>query len=786
MSRPAHRPAPRRRATGQPAHPLTAALVALLVLLLTATSALAAAVLGAVPAAAAPGDPTPPSPPGATTAPGSTAPVSTAASTPIQVDLVAVSPPAPVPTALEQPVSITAILTNVSATTYSRIQVLLDRGAPIVQRVLLHEALAEAPSTDLYTADQEPVLLPAALAPGASASVTFVTTPEAMGLFNNGVYPYDLVAAGTIGTGPFREVGRASLLVPSLYTAPLTPLSVSWLWPLIDVPHVLPDDLLATSSGARFANDDLAASVRPGGRLDRALQVVEAVTPTVRMTLVIDPQLINELLLMGEGYTVALGGVAPVEGAGGEAARLWLARLKAVAGEHDLVLTGLADPDLDSVAAGGLPRTGPLSAAMAQRISSALGAPYRTDLIWPIDETLSQPSADLALSSGAGSVLLRDSALSGGTRPDMGSSSGGTTGEVRGLSDTALTPLAISGSTTSAGAGVVLDSSLRRRVIEATEAAQVRGAGDTTPLTADDDAATAATRVQALISELAMWPLAGAAGGGYVALAPDRAVDPDALAAAAAILATASIGWTTVTPVREAVQTAPRIARGALAESMGASGLDSSIVSAVRAADSGLRAAADLLGPAGSSSLATAQAALGVATSSAWREDPGPGLAYARFADAAARSVVTGVTVVTPDNASYSLSSENSPLIITVRNDLEFAVSIRLKVNPATAAANGFRADDIGVQVIEAGTARTLQIPAHFERSGRFEVVAQLATETGAPLGDPVRLSVLCTAYGTVALTITVAAFALLLLLLLFRGVRGLRRAHRARSAVGA
>ena len=768
----------------------------MLALLLTAVPAagalvalVAVAVASAPAATAAPGDPAPGgAPPSSAPTAGST-PAAGAAPvrpvTPIQVDLVAVSPPTPTAAALEQPVSITVVLTNVGDATYSRVRVGLDRGAAIVQRVLLHEAIASAPATDQFSANQEPVLAPGPLAPGASASVTYVTTPEAMGMFVNGVYPYDLVAEGTIGGGPFRELGRASLLVPSLYTPPAAPLSISWLWPLIDVPHVAPEDLLATG-GATFRNDDLAASVRSGGRLDRALQVVEAVTPAVRMTLVIDPQLINELLLMGEGYDVA-SGAGTVAGGGSEAARTWLARLKAVAGSHDLVLTGLGDPDLDSIAAAGLPRGGQLSAALAQRISTALGAPYRTDLIWPVAETLTQAAADAVLSSGvAGSVLLRDTALSGGTRPDTSASAGGMPGEVRGLSDSTLSPLTISGSTTAAGAAVVLDSSLRRRVIQATEASQIRTAGTVSQLAPPADTATAATRIQALVAELAMWPLAGAAAGGYVALAPDRDVDADATAAAAAILATAAAGWARVEPLREAVQTAARIPRGALPEAMSAPGLDTAVISAVQDADRRLSAAEDLLGAESLASLAPARAALVAATSAGWRDDPDPALAYAFFAASAAQDIVGGVSVVTPDNASYSLSSENSPLIITVRNDLEFPVSVRLAVSPATAAASGFRADDIGVQVIEAGTARTLQVPAHFERSGRFEVVAQLATESGVPLGEPVRLSVLCTAYGTVALTITIAAFALLLLLLLFRGVRGLRRAHLARAAARA
>lgn len=704
------------------------------------------------------------------------------APTPVRVELVAVSPSAPTASDILQPVSITAILTNLSDTEYSRVRVVLDRGAPIVQRVLLHDALGDPPTTTLYSANQDPVVLPAPLAPGASASVAYVTTPEAMGLFINGVYPYDLVAQGAIGAGPYREVGRAPLLVPSLYYPPTAPLSVSWVWPLIDVPHLAGTDVLVTKD-AEFTNDDLAASVRSGGRLDRALRVVEAVTPAVRMTLVIDPGLLNELLIMSTGYTVPGSSGAPTPGAGGDAAKSWLARLKAVAGQHDVVLTGLADPDLDSIAAAGLPRSGPVSTALAERISTALGTPYRTDLVWPVEETLTRVAADSALGAGAAAILLRDTALNGGTHPDTTTSAGSIVGEVRGLSDTAFTPLAVTGSTTATGTGVVLDSSLRRRVIEATDASQIRTAGDR--LGADSTSTkTAGVRVQNLLSELSLWPLNNAAAGGSVVLAPARRVDPDATAAAAAILATASTGWTQIVPVREAILAGTRIDRGGLSSTEARGGLDPTLVSAVRAADTDLAAAAQLLGSTPGTTLAAAQAALTQATSSAWRGNPGPGIAYAESASSTAQGIIGGVVVVTPDNASYSLSSENAPLIITVRNELAFPVSIKLLVTQAAAVA-GFRAEDIGVQVIEANTSRTLRIPAHFQRSGRFEVVAQLATETGAPIGDPVRLSVLCTAYGAVALTITVAAFVMLLLLLLFRGVRGLRRAHSARSDQG-
>jgi hypothetical protein len=757
-----------RAAAGRRARRLLSAVVA-------GATAIGLAALPVAPAAAAPGDPTT-SPP----------PRIGAAATPLQVDLVAVSPPSPDASQLEAEVAITVVLTNTSDTDFDAVRLSLERGAPIVQRVLLHDALADPPATEqLYTEPQE---APGPLPAGASASITYRTTAPAMGLFLDGVYPYDLVAQGRIGMGPYREVGRSPAVVPTFVRQPPAALSLSWVWPLIDVPHVSGSDAMG-GADPLFLDDELAASIRSGGRLDRALQVVEAVAGRVRMTLVIDPALVNELLLMSEGYRVQVGAGRTVEGTGSDDAAAWLARLKIVASQHDLVLTGYADPDLDAVAAHGLPQSGPMSPQLAERVSSALGAPYRTDLVWPAHEALTQAAADMALAAGATGILLADTALSGGTQPDSGTGSSGLAGEVRGLTDSALSPLVMSGTNTPAGAAVVLDSSLRRRVIDATEAAAIRPAG--APARAGgsggvvDARQPAGARVQALIAELAMWPLNDAAAGGYAVLAPERDVDADAAGAAAAILATASTGWTTVTTVRSGLQSAARIDRGGLDGPDGAAGaqLPASLIQAVQGAQAQLGTAAQMLGSAADAALAGARGALVLASSSAWRGDPDGGLRYAGEADAAARAITGGVSVITPDNASYSLSSENSPLILTVRNDLDLPVSVKLLVTPASSSVSGFRADDIGVQVIEPGTSRTLQIPAHFERSGRFEVQAQLTTADGQPLGEPVRLSVLCTAYGAVAMTITIAAFVLLLLLLVFRAVRGMRRSRAERRA---
>ena len=97
------------------------------------------------------------------------------------------------------------------------------------------------------------------------------------------------------------------------------------MWPLIDRPHRLTDDTV-------FSDDSLATIVGPGGRLDRALTVVERTADTVPLTLVVDPELLDELAVMATGkYTVDTGapGTSPVPGTGQLAADTWLQRFRA-------------------------------------------------------------------------------------------------------------------------------------------------------------------------------------------------------------------------------------------------------------------------------------------------------------------------------------------------------------------------------------------------------------------------------------------------------------------------
>lgn len=716
---------------------------------LGALAAIAALMLGAAPAGAAPGDPlTAPAPtPGGT---GSTGSAGGAGASPVRVDLVSVTPMTPNVADAMQAVTITAVAVNTSGTTYTGLRANLDRGSAIVQPQLLGDAIATPPATEEWRSRPASQPQPAPLPPGGSATITFVTTPgfDGMCLCFDGVFPYDLVVEGSTGSG-WSEVGRAATVIPSFTTQQPRRTTVSWVWPLIDQPHRI-------GTSAVFVDDDLAKSVSSGGRLDRALQVVEQVAASARITVLIDPRLLDELITMTSGYTVRTpSGDQP--GASAGAASAWLARLHAVAPSADIALTPYGDPDPQTALAVGHPVTSTLPAGVDARVRQALGVDPRTDIAWPDAGALTPDALAAIVGGGASAVLLPAAMLA----------------EKSALPDTALSPATAGGASFDA---VAVDPALQSLVEQAVSRDQLRDPGAPAAATSGHTQ-TSATRIQALLAQLALWPFNGK--DGFVAVTPPRRVDADPDAAAAAIVATASQSFSRVEGLSSALGDQPRLSRGAVQLSpQGAPATE--LLAAITAAQQSMAAANSLLGETAATVLPSVADELVEATAAAWRSDPGRGVQFADLAGAQAQAITNSVVLVTPDNASYSLPSENSPLILTLRNDLPYAVQVRVVVTPALGSAAGFTAEDVGVVALPPDGTRTLRVPAHFERSGRFQIEAQLTTADGKPLSDPVRLNVLCTAIGGVALAVTGIAFGLLVCLLIFRAVRGLRRRRAA------
>jgi hypothetical protein len=164
--------------------------------------------------------------------------------------------------------------------------------------------------------------------------------------------------------------------------------------------------------------------------------------------------------------------------------------------------------------------------------------------------------------------------------------------------------------------------------------------------------------------------------------------------------------------------------------------------------------------------------------SSAWRSG-NPRKQARAFADALTEqidAITNGVKIVPPrPSGSYTLTSSTSPLPITVENDLNYPVQVRVRVSTVNGSL-GFTARDIGVQKIEAHGRAVLHLPTSISRSGRIQVDAQLFTPNDVPLGRGVRLTVHSTVLGLVGVVITVVAGVVLGLALLLRLVRRFRR----------
>ncbi|MEU1958493.1 DUF6049 family protein [Nocardia sp. NPDC019255] len=129
------------------------------------------------------------------------------------------------------------------------------------------------------------------------------------------------------------------------------------------------------------------------------------------------------------------------------------------------------------------------------------------------------------------------------------------------------------------------------------------------------------------------------------------------------------------------------------------------------------------------------------------------------------------VTVLPPGGV-YTLASEQSPLLLVARNDLPVAIRVKFRIE----APNETKITDPGEQQLPANGSRSFQIPTEVSDSRNLVIPISLTTPEGVALGNPTQVSVRSNAYGK-ALAIITGCAALLLLLLagrrLWRRFRG-------------
>ncbi|SDY23001.1 hypothetical protein SAMN05661080_02772 [Modestobacter sp. DSM 44400] len=685
-------------------------------------------------------------------------------------------------------ITLSGTLVNDSEDTFTDLAVRMQRGELLTTRRALSTDLADPDDATAATAPFLPV--PGELDPGDSLTFTYSVTPDELRLATKGVYPALVNVNGVRAGGATERVGELSTYLVAQPAAPTSRTTVAWLWPFTDRPH-------RDATGA-FTDDDLAAEVAPDGRLDRVLSVLEElpVTPgsdqPVPVTVAVDPALLEEVATMAAGpYTVD-----GARGSGTADAADFLDRLRRVAAVHPVVALPYADVDADALVSVGL------AAAVTRTLP---GTPEGTAR-QPVDDdgtTTATPAAPATTTGGSGgtstgggradddtsvgAALVRE-VLDVEPRTDVAWPAGGT---VR--SDT-LDVLADGGATTVVlGEAGLTDSdravgALRGTV--ATARAEVSTTeGAITALVADDAlgdvVATAATHPggprlaeQRYLAELGVLTTQLAADAPAspqsVLVVPPRAVDADPETTAAMIGDTVTQPWLGAASLSD-LSAGPATDAGTLSttdapagDALPRDGLTQIAETTAVRDDFAAAVAGDA-----DTALAGYDAAIARAGSAAWRGDPAAFDAATDDLRATVADLRAQVGLLAPADGTYSLASSDAPLVLTVQNDLPFAVQVRLQLR---ARGNvGFSADDSGVTTLEPLSRTTVRVPTSVQQSGSFAVTAVLTTPAGGPLGEPVQLQVKSTAYGTVTLVITVGAAVLLGLLFLRRLVRFLR-----------
>lgn len=640
-------------------------------------------------------------------------------------------------------------LVNTSNREVRDVNVSLHRGALQTTRGGLTDVDGDPPAYATVASDVLPIA--DVLPPGASIPFTYTTTVDALFMSDLGVYPVLFSVDGTVDDVT-RRVGQAATYIPFFPEPPLAPAQVAWLWPLVDRPHRGVND-------AVFLDDDLATSLREGGRLDRMLALASGAVSKVDLTLAVDPGLLDDVEAMSKGYLVADPNApdGTTEGSGQAVALSWLARVTELAAEVPVVALPYADVDVGALDAAGLAdQAEQARSAGAETVNRVLDVDAIDTIAWPADGAMPGKTLESSVADGVTSFVLSASSLENpsGYPPDVDED------------EPQITQNPVSPLPAQAGQANAL-------VTDPTVNAIVSGGG----------AYAGGPRLaeQRYLAELAMIVAENPTVPRTLVVTPPRWWDPPAGFAGEILGAGGTQSWLRPANVAELADSPANVDRGPLVYPPpgGSAQLGGAPMSDVSKSVANLVDFRSTLSNTDARSvLAPYDRGIWRATSSAWRVDPERYAAAAGALRTEVESLRGRVALVPPADGTYTLSSSSAPLVLTVTNPLP--VPVKVVINITARGVVGLRADDIGVQEIPANSRRTLQIPTTVERSGTFAVQAQLSTPDGGALGPSVQLTVRSTAYGLVALIVTGGAGALVLLLIARRLIRRIRDGRRA------
>lgn len=538
-------------------------------------------------------------------------------------------------------------------------------------------------------------------------------------------------AAGTTaaqrGHGP-QPAGvqptRTRPVSPDTAPAPLTVV-----WPLVAEPVRLPtapgEPALLRSDAA--GTDPLLEQLAPGGRLDALVSALAELRPNGPLAgavcVAIDPALLDTVSAMTGGYRVRTP-AGPVPGTGQDEARRWLARLRVAVDGQCVLALPYADPDLVALSRAGLTDLQALARRTGTRVvQRVLGVTPLTGLAWPAGGVLDQRTLADLVALGTRAVLIEPRALRRQPGEAVGSVPLGS-GAPR------------SGRT--APRGLLVDPLLQRArqpprqplLLVPPRRWQVTEPEATTLLrTARQLVTTGQFTPRALPALLDTSP-----GGSTATLD-----DPDTPQLPPAVTTQVATIRNTLRDLRVAMRRDPAV---------------------------DLKPSA-LLNPL--------RLGLLRAVSTAWRDEPRQAAVRVNTVRDELAALRASVRIV-PPSGPYTLTSSESPLLVTVKNELPVAVAVKVHINPIAGLSTG----PPTVATVPARSTRQLLIPAQVERAGQFSTAVRLTTPGGTPLGAPTTLQLRSGAFDAVTVAITGGAGAVLVALV---GLRLYRRFRARRAA---
>ncbi|WP_329274000.1 DUF6049 family protein [Streptomyces sp. NBC_01451] len=298
------------------------------------------------------------------------------------------------------------------------------------------------------------------LTPGVAQPFTISVPVDKLDLGQDGVYELGVSLSGETSAAPYEQVlGIKRTFLPWQPEEADTRTRTTYLWPLISTVHMTAETGPGEQQTPVFLNDDLAAEISPGGRLEQMLSLGKELD----VTWVIDPDLLASVDAMAGGYGIqGADGTGSTPGTGQAVAKQWLNQLQDAVEGKEVVALPFGDPDLASIAHNGKNVTGTLSHLKSATdvavgtVETILHITPSTDFAWPVNGAVDPSIVKIATSTGADKVIARsDSLKETGDLPYTPSAArpigGGTTAVV---ADTRLSA-AFQGDMTSAGSATL-------------------------------------------------------------------------------------------------------------------------------------------------------------------------------------------------------------------------------------------------------------------------------------------------------------------------------------------